>query len=229
MFRKFAHLIHRPAEARADRGSIRRGGASFQRGAVLSRFVVGHARGAISASPAIPAHLIWRSRFIRRYGLGLLVRPARIALARSPRRLKFAEASTLAGLADQRSECLPMRWKRPPPPSTAMPRPALISDFSAGAATPINRYLGDPAIAQSLPRHDREAAISMGEVYPGDIGTSLGLRTDDIAACSTARIARSRALCLWQRHDSVMPARYPSGGITLGPANDLRLHRRARR
>jgi predicted oxidoreductase len=56
-------------------------------------------------------------------------------------------------------------------------------------------------------------------IYPGDIGTSLGLRTDAAARVLDAKGAPIAGLfACGNDMNSIMAGSYPSGGITLGPA-----------
>jgi succinate dehydrogenase/fumarate reductase flavoprotein subunit len=56
-------------------------------------------------------------------------------------------------------------------------------------------------------------------VYPGDIGTSLGLRTDPKARVLDTAEQRIEGLyACGNDMNSIMAGTYPSGGITLGPA-----------
>ena len=161
--------------------------------------------------------LICDHRFIRRYGLGA-VRPF-------PGRLKpfidsgyVIRAATIAELARK----------------TNLPAQAMadtLARYNADAArgtdsafgkggTDYNRYLGDPE-NQPNPclRPIEQGPFYALSIYPGDIGTSIGLETD-----ATARVLGADGTPIGNLYaagndmNSIMAGSYPGPGITLGPA-----------
>src|SRR3546814_834039 len=93
------------------------------------------------------------------------------------------------------------------------------TDFSKGS-TGYNRYLGDmehgpnPCLAPIV-----RAPFYAIRIYPGDIGTSLGLRTDTEGRVVDADDRPIDGLfACGNDMNSIMGGAYPSGGITLGPA-----------
>lgn len=160
--------------------------------------------------------LIADHRFVRAYGLGA-ARPF-------PGRLKpfldngyLKRATTLEALADMLN----------------MPRTVLLAALEAHDAgaetgtdpmgkgsTAYNWYLGDPDNRPNpCLRPITHAPFYAVEVFPGDIGTSTGIRTDTQARVlgqGDAPIAG-----LWAAGNdmnSIMAGSYPGPGITLGPA-----------
>ncbi|PHP65189.1 FAD-binding dehydrogenase [Zhengella mangrovi] len=162
-------------------------------------------------------HLVCDHRFIRRYGLGA-VRPfpGRIA--------PFLESGYLA-----RGETIAELEGR-----LGLPKDALVrtvdrynslaaagedSDFHKGGSA-YNRYLGDP---ENKPnpclRPIDQGPFYAVQVWPGDIGTSIGLVTD-----ASARVLDGGGepvpglFACGNDMNSIMAGSYPGPGITLGPA-----------
>jgi succinate dehydrogenase/fumarate reductase flavoprotein subunit len=169
-------------------------------------------------TPTIPAYLICDARFIRRFGLGM-VRPAPMPRRHFIKAGYLVRARTVADLAAALG--VPGgNLSKAIETNNRYARTGVDLDFGKGSSA-YQRYLGDPDHAGPNPcigPIDQPPFFAV-RVYPGDIGTSLGLRTD----------AEGRVL---DRHDraidglyacgndmnSVMAGTYPSGGITLGPA-----------
>jgi len=167
--------------------------------------------------PAVPAWLIADSRFVRRYGIGL-VRPAPFSKHGFVRSGYLVSARSIGELAS----------KIGAPPAqleatiAAANRAALAGvdpEFGKGA-TEYNRYLGDPShrpnpclgLIETPPFH----AV---KVWPGDIGSTRGIRTDARARVLDARGDPIRGLyACGNDMNSIMGGTYPAGGITLGPA-----------
>ena len=168
-------------------------------------------------TPTIPAFLVCDSRFIRRYGFGL-VRPGPTPLGRFLRSGYLLLGRTIAELAA----------------AIGVPADALeatVDDANRAArtgtdeafgkgSTGYNRYLGD---AEHQP-NPCLGPIERGpfyavRIYPGDIGTSLGLRTDPAARVLDSNDSPIPGLyACGNDMNSIMAGSYPSGGITLGPA-----------
>lgn len=165
---------------------------------------------------AVPAWLICDSRFLARYGLGM-VRPQAGSLRRfidsgylvqadSVQALGLALGIDAAGLQAcvSRYNGFAERGEDP--------------DFGKGQSA-YNQYLGDPehgpnpCLAPIL-----KGPFYAVEVVPGDIGTACGLLTDEQARVLDAD-GRAIAGLYAAGNDmnSVMGGQYPGPGITLGP------------
>lgn len=168
-------------------------------------------------TPTIPAWLVCDSRFLRKYGLGL-AKPWPFSHRTLLRNGYLIQAESLEQLADK----------------IGVPRDALKAeveahtryaasghdpDFGKGS-TGYNRYLGDPEHKPNpcLGPIDKPPFYAV-RIVPGDIGTSLGLRTDALARVLDADNQPIRGLyACGNDMNSIMAGTYPSGGITLGPA-----------
>lgn len=168
-------------------------------------------------APAIPAYLVCDSRFLRRYGLGL-VRPG-------PRRLRpfiaagyLVEGRTIADLARQLgidAGALADTLAR----MNAYAASGEDPEFGKGS-TAYNRYLGDPDHTPNpcLGPIDRPPFYAV-RVWPGDIGTAAGLKVDPKARVLDARGEPIAGLyACGNDMNSIMAGTYPGAGITLGPA-----------
>lgn len=165
----------------------------------------------------IPAFLVCDSRFIRKYGLGL-VRPLYDRHGPFIRAGYLKRAETVADLAAQ----LDVDAANLAEAMASMNRAAAtgVDEAFGKGSTAYNRYLGDPEHAPNpcLGPIDRSPFFAI-KVWPGDIGTATGLKTD----------ARSRVLgqdgapieglfACGNDMNSIMAGSYPAAGITLGPA-----------
>jgi len=164
------------------------------------------------------AHLIVDSRFIRSYGLGM-IRPGRFRSYRQYIRsgyLKFS--SSLEGLAQQLKlpvDALLEEVTR----NNEFACTGVDLDFRKGDS-PYDRYLGD---SENFPNpclgKISEPPFYAVTVYPGDIGTAYGLKTDRFARvlrCDGGVIEGLYAC--GNDMNSIMRGVYPGAGITLGPA-----------
>lgn len=168
-------------------------------------------------TPTIPAYLICDSRFIRRYGLGL-VRPGPMPLGHFLRAGYLHRGATLAELArviDVPATALAATVAQ----ANEAARTGIDTEFAKGS-TAYNRYLGDPAHRPNPCLGPiARAPFYAVRIFPGDIGTSLGLRTDAAARVLDGEGAPISGLyACGNDMNSVMAGQYPSGGITLGPA-----------
>jgi succinate dehydrogenase/fumarate reductase flavoprotein subunit len=173
-----------------------------------------------AATPAgepVQAWLICDHRFIRRWGLGQ-AKPAPLPLGPSLRSGYLQRGDDLAALA-RRCGIDAATLVETVQAYNHHARAGQDPAFGRGS-TPYNRAQGD---AQQLP-NPCVAPIEHGPYYavrvlPGSLGTFAGLRTD-----AQARVLdrQGQAIAgLWASGNdmaSVMGGRYPSGGITLGPA-----------
>lgn len=167
--------------------------------------------------PTIPAYLICDSRFIRKYGLGL-VRPGPTPLGRFLRAGYLLRGATLADLAagiGVPAEALDQTVAE----ANEAARTGVDAAFGKGS-TGYNRYLGDPGhLPNPCLGPIEKGPFYAVRIYPGDIGTSLGLRTDAAARVLDAKGAPIAGLfACGNDMNSIMAGSYPSGGITLGPA-----------
>jgi succinate dehydrogenase/fumarate reductase flavoprotein subunit len=168
-------------------------------------------------TPTIPCHLICDDRFIASYGLGM-VRPRRLNLRCAIADGYVVRADTLAGLA--RALAIDA--------AALEETVARYNGFAAGGFDPdfgkggdaYQRNLGDP---ENRPNPCigpiRTPPFYAIEAYPGDIGASCGLVTDESARVLRADGAPIEGLyACGNDMDSLMAGVYPAPGITLGPA-----------
>jgi len=165
----------------------------------------------------VEAWLICDHRFIRRYGLGHAM-PAPLPLGPSLRSGYLKRGRTIAELARAcgvPEECLVATVETYNRDARDGRDPA----FGRGA-TPYERAGGDPSqrpnpnVAPIV-----HAPFYAVKVLPGSLGTFAGLRTDAEARVLDAQgVAIPGLYACGADMASVMGGRYPSGGITLGPA-----------
>ena len=161
--------------------------------------------------------LIADHRFVRRYGLGI-VRPfpGRIApWLRNGYLSRAADIPALARAIDLPPDALKTTITR----TNAHAAKGEDPDFGKGA-TAYNRYLGDPEHTPNpcLRPIDQGPYYAL-RVYPGDIGTSTGLVTNEHAQVLGMDGAPIVGLyAAGNDMNSIMAGTYPGPGITLGPA-----------
>ncbi|WP_104493791.1 FAD-dependent oxidoreductase [Paracoccus denitrificans] len=162
------------------------------------------------------AWLVADHRAVRRYGLGAAhAFPARIGRHVASGYLK--RDATLEGLARQCGIAA----------ATFRQTVALFNEAAARGEDPAfgkgstsyQRYLGDGENRPNPCLRPLEGPFYAVEIYPGDIGTSMGL---DITAKGEVRDSRGRTIpglyACGNDINSVMSGAYPGPGITLGPA-----------
>jgi succinate dehydrogenase/fumarate reductase flavoprotein subunit len=168
-------------------------------------------------TPSIPAWLVCDARFLAAYGLGL-AKPWPFphgALLKAGYLVKAPSLAALAHKIGVPADALEAEAAA----HTRFAATGVDTDFGKGS-TGYNRYLGDP---------DHQPSPCLGpigtppfyavKIVPGDIGTSLGLRTDEQARVLDAQDQPIPGLyACGNDMNSVMAGTYPSGGITLGPA-----------
>lgn len=168
-------------------------------------------------APCIPCHFVCDHRFIVKYGLGM-VRPRRLNLRRALADGYVVAAPTLGDLA-QRLEIDPAALQETVARHNGFAASGIDLDFAKGGDA-YQRNLGDPA-------HGPNPCIGpIGtppfyaiEVYPGDIGASCGLVTNESAQVLGADGTPIEGLyACGNDMDSLMAGCYPAPGITLGPA-----------
>jgi len=173
-----------------------------------------------AASPVEAAPTAWMicdSDFLRRYGLGR-VRP-----------FPFPHASWLANGYLKRGESIAALAQACGIDADGLAR--TVSAFNIGAErgedpqfgrgdTPYNRVQGEPLHGPNpCVGPIRTGPFYAVRIVPGSLGTFAGLRTDEharVLGADTLPIAGLYAV--GNDMASIMAGRYPSGGITLGPA-----------
>ncbi len=167
--------------------------------------------------PTIPAFLLADHDFVQRFGLGLALpggRPRRhlVAAGYLVKAGSLAELATALGLPAEQLHCTVERYNE-------FAVRGEDPDFSKGS-TDYNRYLGapghrpNPCLAPMV-----KPPFYAVRVYPGDIGTALGLAVDERARVLGADGDPIPGLyAAGNDMASVLAGAYPGPGITLGPA-----------
>ena len=165
----------------------------------------------------IAAWLICDAAFLARYGLGL-VRPAPFPRRRFIAAGYLVEAPTISALAE-RIAVPPAALDATIARANDYARTGIDRDFGKGS-TGYNRYLGDPDHKPNPCLGPiRTAPFYAVKIFPGDIGSTRGLRTDAQARVLDAADRPIRGLfACGNDMNSIMAGHYPAGGITLGPA-----------
>lgn len=167
--------------------------------------------------PAIPCFFVCDHRFILKYGLGM-VRPRGLGLARAVAEGYLTCADTLADLAAALG-LDPGALEETVGRSNHFARTGVDADFAKGDDA-YQRNLGDPTHGPNpcLGAIDRPPFYAI-RVYPGDIGASIGLVTDENARVLGAdnRPVPGLYAC-GNDMDLLMAGVYPGPGVTLGPA-----------
>jgi succinate dehydrogenase/fumarate reductase flavoprotein subunit len=171
----------------------------------------------LEARPDQPCFLVCDDDFIARYGLGM-VRPRRINLRKAVAGGYLVRAGSVAGLAASLglpAETLTGTVAR----HNRFARTGIDEDFGKGSDA-YQRNLGDaghtpnPCIGPlAMP------PFYAVRIYPGDIGASVGLVTNESAQVlrKDGSIVAGLYAC-GNDMDSIMAGIYPGPGITLGPA-----------
>ncbi len=178
-------------------------------------------RDLLAATPGgtpAQAWLVCDHAFIRHYGLGA-VKPAPMPLGASLRSGYLQRGTTLEALAQACGIDAPglvatvQRYNQ-------QAQAGRDEDFTKGE-TPYNRMQGDATSGQPNPCM---APVGPGPFYavrvvPGSLGTFAGLRTSSHAqVLDTHEKPITGLYAVGNDMNSMMGGRYPSGGITLGPA-----------
>lgn len=168
-------------------------------------------------SRPVCAWLVCDHDFIRRYGLGA-VKPAPMPLGKWLRNAYLRRAATLAELAGQcgiDAESLQMTVAR----YNETAQDGRDPEFGRGE-TPYNRIQGDAEhVPNACVAPIRQGPFYAVKVVPGSLGTFSGLCTDSNAQVLDRSGQPINGLyACGNDMSSVMAGRYPSGGITLGPA-----------
>lgn len=184
----------------------------------LSYHLFGRAmRVAHQTSPCIPAYLIADQRAVSAYGLGMIRPGARdvsafIADGYVVRAATLRELAAQLGIDPDALEDSADRIRR-------YAVAGVDPEFQRGT-TLYERNLGDPAFAPNPTLGPLERAPYYAvRLFPGDIGASSGLVTDEHARVLDGAGEPMRGLyAVGNDMHSVMAGTYPGPGITLGPA-----------
>jgi succinate dehydrogenase/fumarate reductase flavoprotein subunit len=209
----FAHLVER---AKPGLIAVTRAGRRFVDEAGSYHDFMSALFAALPAGEPVEAWLVCDHRFIRHYGLGH-VRPAPFPLAPALRSGYLLRASSLDALAracgvDAATFTATVE---------AYNREARLGrdpEFGRGE-TAYDRVQGEPTLANPNLAPIEHGPFYAVKVVPGSLGTFAGLRTDASARVLDAAQQPIEGLyACGNDMSSVMGGRYPSGGITLGPA-----------
>jgi glycine/D-amino acid oxidase-like deaminating enzyme len=165
---------------------------------------------------AIPCWLVCDSRFIRKYGMGA-VRPGGRGLRGWLKRGYLAQGLTIEALAHAigvDAEGLRDSAQR----MSAFAKSGHDADFGKGSDA-LSRQNGDATHSPNPCLGPIDAAPFYAlKVAPADLGTSLGLRTNEHAQLLDAqdRLLPGLYAC-GNDMNSIMGGEYPAPGITLGP------------
>lgn len=160
--------------------------------------------------------LIADHRFVRRYGLGA-IRPFPGRIAPHVQSGYVNAAKSVEQLA--RDIGLPPELAQTVERYNAHARSGEDPEFGKGGSA-YNRYLGDPE-QQPNPclRPIEQGPFYALRIFPGDIGTSLGLAANEHAqVLDTAGHPIPGLYVAGNDMNSIMAGTYPGPGITLGPA-----------
>ncbi|MDO9599032.1 MAG: FAD-dependent oxidoreductase [Azoarcus sp.] len=167
--------------------------------------------------PTVPAYLVCDRDFLRKWGLGLAL-PGRRPRGQLIRDGYLHRGDTLRELAT-RLNINPDQFEASVGRFNVAAARGEDPDFGKGGDA-YNRYLGDPGHEPNpcLAPLARAPFYAVA-VYPGDIGTALGIRCDEDARAldATGQVIRGLYVAGNDMH-SVMGGHYPGAGITLGPA-----------
>lgn len=211
----FPHLIER---AKPGLIAVRADGRRFTNEADSYYDFV---QGLLAATPSgcpVEAWLVCDHGFLRHYGLGA-VKPAPLPLGRWLANGYLRRGHTLAALAQACGidaaglQATVQRYN-------TMASTGRDEDFAKGE-TPYNRVQGDAAAghANACMAPLRRGPFYAVRVVPGSLGTFAGLKADARARVLDASGQPIPGLyAAGNDMNSVMGGRYPSGGITLGPA-----------
>lgn len=167
--------------------------------------------------PAIPCFFVCDHAFVLKYGLGM-VRPHGLGVKGGVADGYLTRSATLADLAADLG-LDPAALQETVARNNHIAGTGVDADFGKGGDA-YQRNLGDPGHGPNpcLGTIDKPPFYAI-RVYPGDIGASIGLVTDDNACVLDAddRAVPGLYAC-GNDMDSLMAGAYPGPGITLGPA-----------
>ena len=169
------------------------------------------------ANGAVPCWLVCDANFIRRYGLGA-VRPGIRSLRSWVRRGYLQRGATLDELAlDISVDAAGLQESVAR--MNGFAASGVDADFGKGSDG-VSRLNGDPAHAPNpcLGAIEKPPFYAV-EAAPADLGTSLGLVTNEHAQLLDAgRAAIDGLYACGNDMNSIMGGQYPAPGVTLGPA-----------
>jgi succinate dehydrogenase/fumarate reductase flavoprotein subunit len=171
----------------------------------------------LARRPAQPCFLICDDDFIAKYGLGM-VRPRRINLRRALAEDYVVRVGTLDGLAAElgvTAAAVSATVER----HNWFARTGVDEDFGKGSDA-YQRNLGDAAhVPNPCIGPLGKPPFYAVKIYPGDIGASCGLVTNERAQVLRKDGSTVEGLyACGNDMDSIMAGIYPGPGITLGPA-----------
>jgi succinate dehydrogenase/fumarate reductase flavoprotein subunit len=169
-----------------------------------------------SIGPSIPAFLIADHRALTKYGLGM-IRPGGWGASRLRRDGYLVSAPTIERLALSLG-IDPANLADSVARMNAFASTGIDKEFRRGT-TVYERNLGDPAVGPNPTLGPIEhAPFHAIKLYPGEIGTSTGLLTDQDARVLAAGSPIAGLFAVGNDMHSIMGGAYPGPGITLGPA-----------
>lgn len=168
--------------------------------------------------PSIPSYLICDRAFIDVWGLGLVL-PGKRPRGHLIRDGYLVEAQSIPELA-AKLQIDPATLAESVARFNKSAEVGEDAEFGKGSSE-YNRYYGDPEKTEGHPNLGpiNAAPFYAVRVYPGDIGTASGLRTDaDARVLDAGGQPIAGLYACGNDMASVMGGHYPGAGITLGPA-----------
>jgi succinate dehydrogenase/fumarate reductase flavoprotein subunit len=171
----------------------------------------------LASRPTQPCFLICDDDFMVKYGLGM-IRPRRLNLRKAVADGYVVRASSLEGLAAElgvAAAALSAVVER----HNGFARTGIDEDFGKGSDA-YQRNLGDAAHAPNpcIGPLAKPPFYAL-KIYPGDIGASCGMVTNERAQVLRKDGSTVEGLyACGNDMDSIMAGNYPGPGITLGPA-----------
>jgi len=170
-----------------------------------------------AVSPTMQAYLVCEAAFVARYGLGA-IHPGTKDVSKFERDGYLVKAPTLEALAEK-IKMKPAVLKETVQRYNQFARNGKDLNFGKGE-TELNRFNGDPKVQPNpcLAEIKDGPFVAMA-VYPAEIATSTGLRTNGDGQVLNANDAVVQGLyACGNDMASVMLGTYPGPGTTLGPA-----------
>ncbi|MFM7025383.1 MAG: FAD-dependent oxidoreductase [Limnohabitans sp.] len=169
------------------------------------------------STPSIPAYLVCDTDALRKYGIGM-VRPGGKGLAPFLADGYLTEGATLAELAGKLGMD-PQALQTSVAQINRYAETGVDPDFHRGE-TAYQQNLGDPAWTGKNPNIGplQTGPFYAVRLYPGDIGASTGLATNEHAQVLDAQGQAITGLyAVGNDMHSIMGGTYPAPGITIGP------------
>ncbi len=174
-------------------------------------------QAANKTTPAVPAYLVCDAEALRTYGMGM-VRPGGKGLAPFLADGYLTQGGTLDELADKLGMDAP-KLRRSVDQINAYADSGVDPDFGRGT-TAYQQNLGDPNWPGKNPNIGplRRGPYYAVRLFPGDIGASTGLATDENACVLRGGKDPIAGLyAVGNDMHSIMGGTYPAPGITIGP------------